>query len=35
MIKDYLIEDSSNNDINLGRDYSALTLIKIIGNNSI
>jgi len=32
--KDYLIKGSSNNNINLGQDFLALTLIEIIGNNS-
>ena len=35
MIEDYLIEDSGNNNMNLGQDYLALTLIEIMGNNNI
>ena len=33
--EDYLIENSGNGNINLGQDFSASTLIKIMGNNSI
>jgi len=33
--EDYLIENSSNNNINLGQDFSALTFVEIIGNNSV
>ena len=32
--ENYLMEDSSNNNINLGQDFSALTLIEIGSNNS-
>ena len=33
--KDYLIEDSGNNNINLRQDFSALALVEIINNNSV
>ena len=32
--KDYLMEDSGNNNINLGQDFLASTLVEMMGNNS-